>query len=239
EILWYHATFCYGRLLELQGDYQAAGNHLRWARVIKLAILKQFWPSSHMRDDDTLLSFSEMQYTLGEAKYLLAQVTPFDFNWRCDVYGNILAFLFNVLDIERARYAFRFMWGVGVNTPYPVSNLYPAVSPGDQDWRSYYTVNLLNLPHHYHNGGVWPFIGAQWVRFISRLGMRDVALHELIRVAELNRQGVSHDWEFNEWAHGETGRPMGKAFQAWSASEFIHACHELHLDKLMDPESSA
>jgi glycogen debranching enzyme len=26
-----------------------------------------------------------------------------------------------------------------------------------------------------------------------------------------------------------TGRPMGKAFQAWSAASFIKACHDLHL----------
>jgi len=33
-------------------------------------------------------------------------------------------------------------------------------------------------------------------------------------------------WEFNEWHHGVTGRPMGKAFQAWSAAGFIRACHD-------------
>jgi hypothetical protein len=45
------------------------------------------------------------------------------FNWRCDVFGNVLAFLTNVIDIERARTAFRFRWGVGVNQSYPVANL--------------------------------------------------------------------------------------------------------------------
>ncbi len=44
------------------------------------------------------------------------------------------------------------MWGVAVNEPYPVVNLYPPVQAGDPDWRSYYTVNLLNLPGHYHDG---------------------------------------------------------------------------------------
>lgn len=232
EVLWYHANFCYGRLLEQQGKHRRAGEYFRRARMIRAAILRQFWPSSHLHDEDSILNFAELQYSLGETQYLLAQVTPFDFNWRCDIYGNILACLFNVLDIERARGAFRFMWGVGINTPYPVANLYPAVTPGDRDWRSYYTVNLLNLPQHYHNGGIWPFIGAQWVRFINRLGMRDIALHELIKVAQLNQLGVLHDWEFNEWAHGTTGHPMGKAFQAWSASEFVSACNTLRIDRL-------
>jgi len=107
--------------------------------------------------------------------------------------------------------------------------VYPPVNPGDPDWRPYYTVNLLNLPQHYHNGGIWPFIGGGWVRFVNKLGIRELALKELFNLAKLNKLGSSHEWEFNEWAHGKTGRPMGKAFQAWSASEYILACHELKI----------
>lgn len=124
---------------------------------------------------------------------------------------NVLAFLYNVMDVEKAKTAFRFMWGVGVNDPYPVSNLYPIVNAGDPDWRSYYTVNLLNLPNHYHNGGLWPYLGAMWVRFILRIGLREVAFGELLKLARLNRQGVAREWEFNEWAHGVTGRPMASS----------------------------
>jgi len=116
-----------------------------------------------------------------------------------------------------------------VNNPFPVANLYPAVQSGDPDWRPYYTVNLLNLPHHYHNGGIWPFIGGLWVRFIHRLGLHDIASHELVKLAHVNRLGRAQEWEFNEWVHGTTGRPMGKAYQAWSAAAYIRACQELHL----------
>jgi sucrose-6-phosphatase len=171
-----------------------------------------------------------VQFTLGDSQYLIAEVTPFAFNWRCDVFGNILAYLMNLLDVERARTAFRFMWGVGVNHPWPVANLYPVVQAGDPDWKPYYTVNLLNLPHHYHNGGVWPFIGGMWVRFIHRLGFHEVACAELVKLARLNQLGRAHEWEFNEWFHGQTGRPMGKAYQAWSAASFIRACQEVEAD---------
>jgi sucrose-6-phosphatase len=110
-----------------------------------------------------------------------------------------------------------------------VANLYPVVQAGDPDWRAYYTVNLLNLPHHYHNGGIWPFIGGLWVRFVHRLGMHDIACHELVKLARVNELGREHAWEFNEWVHGTTGRPMGKAYQAWSAAAFLRACQELHI----------
>ncbi|MFZ1396330.1 MAG: HAD-IIB family hydrolase [Candidatus Promineifilaceae bacterium] len=228
EVLWYRCNVCYGRLLQMLGDDQRAGDYFRWSRVIKRKIRQIFWPTTQP-NPQTNVSFAERQYSLGDAQYLLAQITPFDFSWRCDTLGNLLAFLYDVVDDQQASKTFRFMWGVGVNEPFPIANLYPAVMAGDTDWRSYYTVNLLNLPHHYHNGGIWPFVGGHWVRFINKLGLRDLALQELYRLTELNKLGSNYEWEFNEWAHGRTGRPMGKAFQAWSASEFIHACHALHV----------
>jgi sucrose-6-phosphatase len=227
EVLWYNANLCHGRIAELLGDFDLAGRRLRLAQQIKEAINRKFWPSIK---SDAIRTFSDQQFSMGDTSYLLAEITPFGFDWRCDVYGNILAALFNVLSIERARTAFRFMWGAGVNEPAPVANLYPPVNSGDPAWRTYYTVNLLNLPNHYHNGGIWPFIGAYWVMFISRLGLRDLAHQELYRLALINKEGIETSWEFNEWVHGKTGRPMGKRYQAWSAAGFIGAHYTLQLD---------
>jgi sucrose-6F-phosphate phosphohydrolase len=233
EVLWFRTNVCYGRILELMGQFDRAADYLRWSQKIRGRILDVFWPTTKPDEPAARAPqnrFANRQSGLGDAQYLLAEITPFAFNWRCDTYGNILAFLMNVLDVDRARTAFRFMWGVGVNQPWPVANLYPVVQAGDPDWRAYYTVNLLNLPHHYHNGGVWPFVGGMWVRFIHRLGFHEVACRELVRLAQLNQLGRDHEWEFNEWAHGQTGRPMGKAYQAWSAASFLRACHELEAD---------
>jgi hypothetical protein len=62
------------------------------------------------------------------------------------------------------------------------------------------------------------------------LGLTNIARNEMVRLANLCAQGVENEWEFNEWHHGQTARPMGKAFQAWSAASFIQACHDLHVD---------
>lgn len=231
EVLWFRANVCYGRLLEFQGDFERAADYLRWSQRIRARVLEVFWPST--RAPTTPIDphrFANRQSGMGDTQYLIAEVTPFAFNWRCDVFGNVLAFLMNLLDVDRARTAFRFLWGVGVNEPWPVANLYPVVQAGDPDWKAYYTVNLLNLPHHYHNGGLWPLVGGMWVRFIHRLGFHEVACRELWRLAQLNQLGRDREWEFNEWAHGTTGRPMGKAYQAWSAASYIRACHELEMD---------
>jgi sucrose-6-phosphatase len=229
EVLWFRANVCYGRLLVFLGQHQRAADYLRWSQHIRSEILTTFWPTTQTSPGTPQATFADRQFSLGDSQYLLAQVSPFSFDWRCDIFGNILAFLTNVLDVDRARIAFKFMWGIGANDPFPVVNLYPPVQSGDPDWKTYYTVNMLNLPGHYHNGGIWPFIGGMWVRFIFRLGLRDVASRELVKLAELNRAGSVHQWEFNEWAHSRTGRPMGKRFQAWSAASFLRACHELEL----------
>jgi sucrose-6-phosphatase len=230
EVLWYRANVCFGRLLEFQKKFEQAADYLRWSQFVRGKILSSFWPSTKTPEPHTLISFGDRQFSLGDTSYLLAEITPFSFSWRCDVLGNIMAFLSNVLDVDHARVAFKFMWGVGVNDPWPVANIYPPVQAGDPDWRSYYTVNLLNLPSHYHNGGIWPFIGGLWVRFIHRLGLYEVACRELLKLAQLNRLGKNQEWEFNEWVHGRTGKPMGKCFQAWSAASYIHACQELQIN---------
>lgn len=228
EVLWYRANVCFGRMMELLGEWRMAGDYLRWSSHIKRTIMRKFWPSVRLKEENAY-TFADNQESLGDTHYLLAQTTPFAFDWRCDVYGNVLAFLFDVVGIDQAQKAFRFMWGVGVNEPYPVRNLYPVVQAGDPDWKPYYTVNLLNLPDHYHNGGIWPFVGAMWVQFIHKLGFYDLAVAELMKLAKANESGVAHSWEFNEWVHGKTGRPMGKAYQAWSCSEFIKTCHALKI----------
>ena len=233
EVLWYRCLVAYSRILRHLGDAAEAENYEHQAMRVRRVVLRNFWPSTAPGTTEGIPSFAEVQFGLGDARYLVAQVSPFNFSWKCDVYANLLAFLMDMVARERAMMTFRFMWGVGVNEPWPVKNLYPPVQAGDPEWRDYFTVNLLNLPNHYHNGGIWPFIGGLWVRYIHKLGMRDLARRELVKLAELCSLGVASEWEFNEWHHAVTGRPMGKAYQAWSAASFIKACHYLHAD----PES--
>jgi len=231
EVLWHRSLVCYADILEQFGERDRAADYYGRAEYVRKVLLRNFWPTTVAEADDiNVRSFTQTQYSLGDARYLVAQISPFSFSWRCDVYGNLLAYLTGLLDKERALMTFRFLWGVGVNEPAPVKNLYPPVQAGDPEWRQYYTVNLLNLPDHYHNGGIWPFIGGMWVRYIHKLGMVDLARRELVKLADLCAHGVTHEWEFNEWHHAVTGRPMGKAYQAWSAASFLRACHDLHLE---------
>ncbi len=231
EVLWYRANVDFVELRKLNA--MDPERYINRAARIRQIINKQFWPTPDTLSD-SMESFADTQFTLGRTRYLIAQITPFGFSWRCDVFANIIAYLYGVLDYGRAYQTWRFLRQVAVDRPHPVKVLYPAIHPGEPDWKAYFLVNLQNLPHHYHNGGIWPFVGGLWVRFLLRLGERSHAERALISLAELCREGVDRPWEFNEWAHGKTGRPMGKAYQAWSAASFVAAYLRYHGDKTIE-----
>jgi hypothetical protein len=139
------------------------------------------------------------------------------------VLANILASLFDVTGEQLREDTYYFLRQVEIDRPHPVRVLYPPVQPGDPMWRDYKLVKMHNIPHHYHNGGIWPLAGGLWVRFLMQNGQKEHAERSLHSLAEFCRQGIRQEWEFNEWGHGQTGKPMGKAFQAWSAASYIAA----------------
>jgi glycogen debranching enzyme len=147
----------------------------------------------------------------------------------CDVLANSLAVLAGVPDpVRRARVLDHFA-AVGVAEPYPARSIDPPIQPGDRDWREYYRNGNLNPPHQYHNGGIWPFIGGFLVAALIHAGRRSDAESHLERLAAAVRcgRGGTETWEFNEWHHGVSGRPMGRPLQAWSAAMYLFAYHSV------------
>jgi glycogen debranching enzyme len=140
---------------------------------------------------------------------------------RFDTLANLLAIVFGVADKKKADKILDYIQGCGLNEPYPVQVLYPAIYPGDKDWREYYRVRNLNQPHHYHNGGAWPFVGGFYVAALVQAGRLEEAKVQLGKLAEMNQLGKRKEWEFNEWFHGLSGRPMGFAGQSWSTAMYL------------------
>jgi glycogen debranching enzyme len=144
---------------------------------------------------------------------------------RCDTLGNCLAILLGLAGPAQAERILHYLHSAGLDQPYPIRSLDHPIHRGDPDWRDYLLLRDLNKPDHYHNGGIWPFIGGFYVAALVTAGWNDRAAEQLARLAELNRQGIRSAWEFNEWAHGLSGRPMGFPRQSWSAAMYIYA-HE-------------
>ena len=143
----------------------------------------------------------EKQYLTGERYYLPYLGFRSLGEW-FDSFGNILAILAGVADKKsRVTSFWDFISRYSLDL-WPLRSLTPVVRPGDADWRNYY--GSVNAPHHYHNGGVWPFLGGFYVAALVKTGRHEAAELALQRLAQLNQGG-----QFNEWHHGETGTPMG------------------------------
>lgn len=179
------------------------------------------WMEGHIRE--WLYPVRLVETELVVRPYYLPYMGFRSYGDRCDTLGNCLAILLGVASPEQAARILTYLHGAGLDSPYPARALDHPLHKGDPDWRDYLLLRDLNKPFHYHNGGIWPFIGGFYVAALVAAGWHERASEQLERLAKLNRQGVRAEWEFNEWAHGVSGRPMGFARQSWSAAMYIYA----------------
>ncbi len=170
--------------------------------------------------------------TISSRPFYLPWVAFREYGDHLDTLGNLLAVLTGLADEHRTDHILRYLYQVGAAQPYPSKAIYPPIYPGNPEWREYYRSRNLNLPHQYHNGGIWPFIGGFHVAALVKVGWLDQAEQVLADLTAAVRLGVRDEWEFNEWLHGETGHPMGYPWQAWSAGMYVYAYHALRTGRV-------
>jgi len=141
-----------------------------------------------------------------------------------DVLGNLLAILFGLANNVHANRIVRSLHAMAADHPYPMRAVLEPIGRNDPLWRPYMDRHRQNLEYHYHNGGAWPFIGGFWVAALAMLGRKREARAALGQLAEAC---AVNDWQFNEWFHGKTGRPMGMPGQSWNAAMLLLAGHSL------------
>ncbi|MFQ5855336.1 MAG: amylo-alpha-1,6-glucosidase [Anaerolineae bacterium] len=243
NVLYYAALRAVCMLAEIVGDddivadrtpedVHARLNLLMW---IERCLVPEHWAEQLERLKEMRLEWYMLYYNVGvisSRPFYLPYVAFREYGDYCDVLGNLLAILCGVADQERSERILRYLYQVGAGRPFPSVAIYPPIFPGQPEWREYYRSRNLNLPHQYHNGGIWPFIGGFHVAALVRMGWMEEA-HNLLRdLAEANRLGVEEPWEFNEWLHGQTGNPMGYPYQAWSAGMYLYAYHAVESGEL-------
>lgn len=149
---------------------------------------------------------------------------------RFDLLGNSLAVLAGVGSPSRSHRlitwveteckAMRRSGELAVDLP---PNLFPFILPEHPDWRPRY--EQYNQPGDYHNGGVWPFICGFYIAACVAAGRLRLARRKLENLAMLVRPWHENhaEWGFNEWIKAQTGQPMGRDWQTWSAALFLYA----------------
>ncbi|MFC0472110.1 amylo-alpha-1,6-glucosidase [Halalkalibacter kiskunsagensis] len=230
NVLYYAAWKCMAFMAtELERESQYYANQARDVHQ-KLNVL--LWVGPEEPNDyewvtnerkEWLYPLKRVETELVERPFYLPYMGFRDYADRFDTLGNLMAIVFGVADKVKANKILDYIDGCGLNDPFPVQALYPVIRPGEKDWQDYYRVRNLNQPHHYHNGGAWPFIGGFYVAALVQTGRVEEAKKQLEKLAEMNRLGKRQEWEFNEWFHGLSGRPMGYGGQSWSTAMYIFA----------------
>lgn len=209
-----------------------AEGYLRSASDIKDKMNRLMWVGPEAPNDyewiaenrkEWLYPVRRMETELVERPFFMPYVAFRDYTDRFDTLGNLMAILMGLSTKAQTNKILDYIEMCGMDEPFPVQAVYPPVMPGEKDWREYYRVRNLNLPHHYHNGGAWPFIGGIYVMALVKAGRMDKARRELDKLTEMARLGRSGEWEFNEWFHGTSGKPMGYGGQSWSCAMYIAA----------------
>ena len=245
NILYYAAVLAYEKLLSRLPDQTPAHKPFIspddiHERINLLMWIDRCWVADHFANHLEKLKSIRLEWfmvyhnlgTISSRPFYLPWVAFREYGDWCDSLGNLLAILTGVADGHRAEHILRYMQQVGMAEPYPTKAIYPPIYPGESNWREYYRSRNLNMPHQYHNGGIWPMIGGLHVAALVRHKWFNEAYRLLLSLAEANYQGSEREWEFNEWIHGRTGHPMGYAQQAWSAAMFLYADYAVQTHKL-------
>lgn len=233
NILWYGANRAMARMasslaldpseyFDRAEDVRFKINQLLW--VGPEVVRDSNWIKANR--EEWLYSTNLVDTVLGTRPYYLPYMAFRDYGDRLDTFGNLLAILFEVANDTQSDRILDYISSVGVDRPWPIKACWPVVAAGEKDWREYYRLFNLNIPHQYHNGGAWPFLGGFYVAALTKRGRLDSARRVLVRLAKMNSIGQGDsEWEFNEWFHGLSGKPMGHVRQTWSAGMYMYA-HE-------------
>ncbi len=165
---------------------------------------------------------------VADRRHYLASVSYGRFVDRCDVLAHGLGIISGLITGERAATVLGYLDDAGCERPYP-SRVWPVPFEAD-DRRGLWDAEAdrhqdprwRNPPGSYHNGAVWPYVGAVHAAAASVSGLADRAVALLDGVAAANRLG-DPPWGFHEWIHAVTGRAAGARNQTWNAGAFVWA----------------
>lgn len=195
---------------------------------MRTAIDRVFWPAVGTCDLPFSWFCNFFESAINEwRRHYLDYVTFERFEDRCDVLANSLAILWSIADEKKTKHIIKFFLDKEVADPYPVRVLEPAIFEPTHTWKadidSYRPDRWKSNPYHYHNSGVWPYVGAFYAMALQQAGYKAKAKEALEKLAEANRLGKKGKWRFNEHLHGWTGEPLGAELQSWNAGAFIAA----------------
>ena len=182
--------------------------------------ISKYWPrlATHHR---------EQKVVVMPMKYFLQYISFARIDSHFDTLSNLLCALFGAADDETSRSIIDTIQARNLAHPFPVRVLDPPYKKGEAGYDDNFDA-MLPIQHRsgqldYHNGGVWPFVGAFYVcaLYSLRSDSAGAYLDNLARANSVFREGESVG--FNEWLDGRKGEARGQYGQSWSAGMYIAA----------------
>jgi len=212
--------------LELAGAYYRRDDWREKAAAIRQLIARNYWNGAA---EPAPLYAPNLVHQLREApdRFWLMGFNPARVYGQFDLAANALALLLGVgTDGQQARLLGYLREELHARS-FLLPAFAPAIEPEDflmRELEHNYAYTFRNLPHEFHNGGLWPVWNGLLAAALRQAGEADLAdrltgyLHEANR---LNPDG--EPWGFYENFHGVTRAPIGVPYCTWSAAGAILA----------------
>lgn len=164
---------------------------------------------------------SNLMAAIQPTAHFLTATSRVEYEDSFDCYGNILACMSGLVPKKQVQAIMKELLLVSKKSPFPIRVLEePQKVP-----QGIFEQSHENKAWHYHNAGVWPYVGGFWVYLLAIQGKKTIAANELERLAKSLHVD---DWSFYEYFHGRTGKPYGMKKQSWNAATYVIAYSALH-----------
>jgi hypothetical protein len=226
-----HGYILYDQLLRVWA-LELAGNHFhqhQWidkASAIRESIRINFWNKAQ---EPQKLYSPNLIHQLQNApyQYWLMGFNPARVYPQFDLAANALALLLNIGEVDNYKVLTSFIAHTTKEKPFLLPSFSPPIQEGDflmQELSDNYAYQFRNLPHEFHNGGLWP-VWNGWLCAALHVRSQTEMAHSLQNsIAEANKLNTtSGEWGFYENFHGLSHSPIGVQYCTWSASGYILA----------------
>lgn len=193
------------------------------AQVIREVIQNNFHPQTGLTNPYS--PNLKHQSREAAADYWLMGFNPARIYSYFDLQANSLAILLGIGNVSQEEGLLKFLTQQLQQSNRLLPSFSPAIKHNDTDMmelRNNYAYTFRNVPHQFHNGGLWPVWNGFLAVALQKAGTQENALMLTERIHAANQLA---DNGFNECLNGENGEPCGVVHCTWSAAGAVLAEH--------------
>lgn len=185
---------------------------------VEQAIESNFWLTT-MSEDRYHRRLYDDESKVRVSRYWEAGFSPGRYYRMFDAAGNGLALLLGLGDDLQVSsiddYLQELMSDLGHHL---VPAFWPVINPGDEldsDLRQNYAYSFKNVPHHFHNGGIWPIMMG-WLAIGLRSRGQVTTPDQMLKSYKLI--SAADNYQYHEYLDSKHFAPGGKLKMCYSAS---------------------